>query len=154
MPLSLQQKFLSRHVTALLNMNGLKHEHKSMNMNISEVWRIWNLPVAAKINTGLGILSEHLTLTQLAHIFSLSFACRFFVVQFKLIMTNWPKSSLSKRKREVQHNLVTYVVIFLPKHQLGGLGGGSTAGEKDLGESVGRRSHLQCLTKQGLGSWI
>lgn len=35
-------------------------------------------------------------------------------------MINWPKSSLSKRKREVQHNLVIYVVIFLLKHQLCG----------------------------------
>lgn len=72
---SLQQKFLGRHITALLNMNGLKYEHNSMymKMNQTSLENTKSLPFADKIDTGLSILGKHLTITQLVQtVFSYS----------------------------------------------------------------------------------
>lgn len=111
------EKFSGRHtvITTLLNMNIVKHELESMDTNISKVWRIINLFLLQIKETW----DFNKPSTQLAHrlLILVLFDSRFFIVSFKLIMINWPKSSLSKKKRKVQHNSVIYTVIFLPNHQ-------------------------------------
>lgn len=110
------EKILGRHIiTTLLNMNIVKHELESMDTNISKVWRIINLFLLQIKETW----DFNKPLTQLAHrlLILVLFESRFFIVSFRLIMINWPKSSLSKKKRKVQHNSVIYTVIFLPNHQ-------------------------------------
>lgn len=67
-------------------------------------------------------------------------------------MIKQPKSPLSKRKREVQHNLVTCIVILLPKHQLCGWEDGAQwTGRERLGGVSGEKEPPAMSDKAGPG---